>query len=34
MILNLVNSIKNQSISDMKYKEHMQTALSLEYQYF
>ena len=30
----LLNSIKNQSVSTMKYKEHMRTALSPEYQYF
>ena len=30
----LLNNIKNQSVSAMKYKEHMRTALSLEYQYF
>ena len=30
----LLNSIKNQSVSAMKYKEHMRTALSPEYQYF
>ena len=30
----LLNSIKNQSVSTMKYKEHIRTALSPEYQYF
>ena len=30
----LLNNIKNQSVSDTKYKEHMRTALSPEYQYF
>ena len=30
----MLNSIKNQSASTMKYKEHMRTALSPEYQYF
>ena len=30
----LLNNIKNQSVSVMKYKEHMRTAISLEYQYF
>ena len=30
----LLHSIKNQSVSDMNYKEHMWTALSPEYQYF
>ena len=30
----LLNSIKNQSVSTIKYKEHMRTALSPEYQYF
>ena len=31
-----LQSIKNQSVSDMKYmfKEHMKTALGPEYQYF
>ena len=30
----LLCSIKNQSVSAMKYKEHMGTALSPQYQYF
>ena len=30
----LLHSIKKQSVSDMKCKEDMQTALSPEYQYF
>ena len=30
----LLNSIKNQSVSAMKYKEHMRTAFSPKYQYF
>ena len=30
----LLKSLKNQSVSAMKYKEHMRTALSPEYQYF
>ena len=30
----LLNSMNNQSVSDMKNKEHMRTAPSPEYQYF
>ena len=30
----LLNIIKNQSVSDTKYKEHMRTTLSPETQYF
>ena len=30
----LLTNTKNQSVSSMKYKEHMQTVLSPEYKYF